>query len=631
MPSIVWKFFERGKDVVKCIKCGHTHPFRPGSSTSNMLRHVQNNHQLEYAAEAEKCHRPGKRSYSTFLSTQAEPDDVVIHSSSTSSSKANTTEEHRQSKVPRQDVNEPTTTCLKQETLPKSIGKVIPYKITSQKKKKLDELVLDLITEDIQPLSVVENRAFRRFVHELDPRYEIISRKCLTYKLLPKRYNEEKDILMSKLAAVDSVSITTDQWTSKAHEGYTTITGHYIDDKWNMHSPVLMTRAKPQRHTGVNLANELEAAFEEFKIEDKITAVVTDNAANVKCAVSRLGRIEDGQSCFAHTLNLCVKHAIEEHPSTQEAIKTVRQIVTFFNQSTNAMDDLREEHQCKQTKFYKLKKDVETRWNSIYFMLESFKKQRIQVSTVLTKHEKSIPTQKEVKVIDEALVVLKPFFDVTKEMSSEKYTSISKVIPIVKILTKFLDTKASPLGSKLKKQIQLYFSDVESEKFSLFSTFLDPRFKGVLLSDAAKESVIKEVGDFLEKMASPIIIQTEEKKKPEKKKSEEPNFWDDFDEEREQEKTDHSGKSAIDIEISRYLECSLCPRQNDPFAWWRENEVNYPNIAKVAKTYLAIPATSVPSERIFSKAGEIVSARRASIKSKNVDMILFLNKVSRHY
>ena len=85
-------------------------------------------------------------------------------------------------------------------------------------------------------------------------------------------------------------------------------------------------------------------------------------------------------------------------------------------------------------------------------------------------------------------------------------------------------------------------------------------------------------------MASPIITQTEEKKKPEKKKSEEPNFWDDFDEEREQEKTDHSGKSAIDIEISRYLECSLCPRQNDPFAWWRENEVNYPNIAKVAKT-----------------------------------------------
>jgi len=34
--------------------------------------------------------------------------------------------------------------------------------------------------------------------------------------------------------------------------------------------------------------------------------------------------------------------------------------------------------------------------------------------------------------------------------------------------------------------------------------------------------------------------------------------------------------------------------------------------------------TSVPSERLFSKAGEVVAARRSNIKPKNVDMILFL-------
>ncbi len=65
--------------------------------------------------------------------------------------------------------------------------KHVPYKPTSLKKQKLDELVLDLITEDIQPLSVVENRAFRRLLHELDPKYEIVSRKTLTNKLLPKK------------------------------------------------------------------------------------------------------------------------------------------------------------------------------------------------------------------------------------------------------------------------------------------------------------------------------------------------------------------------------------------------------------------------------------------------------------
>ena len=36
--------------------------------------------------------------------------------------------------------------------------------------------------------------------------------------------------------------------------------------------------------------------------------------------------------------------------------------------------------------------------------------------------------------------------------------------------------------------------------------------------------------------------------------------------------------------------------------------------------------TSVPSERLFSKAGEVVAATRSNIKPKNVDMILLLNK-----
>jgi len=45
--------------------------------------------------------------------------------------------------------------------------------------------------------------------------------------------------------------------------------------------------------------------------------------------------------------------------------------------------------------------------------------------------------------------------------------------------------------------------------------------------------------------------------------------------------------------------------------------------------YFGVPGTcgtSVPSERLFSKAGEVVVARRSNIKPKNVDMILLLNK-----
>ena len=37
-------------------------------------------------------------------------------------------------------------------------------------------------------------------------------------------------------------------------------------------------------------------------------------------------------------------------------------------------------------------------------------------------------------------------------------------------------------------------------------------------------------------------------------------------------------------------------------------------------------ANSVPSERLFSKAGELISMRRSTLKAENVDMMLFLQR-----
>ena len=36
---------------------------------------------------------------------------------------------------------------------------------------------------------------------------------------------------------------------------------------------------------------------------------------------------------------------------------------------------------------------------------------------------------------------------------------------------------------------------------------------------------------------------------------------------------------------------------------------------------VCVPGTSVPSERLFSKAGEVVAGERSNIKPKNVDTI----------
>lgn len=78
-----------------------------------------------------------------------------------------------------------------------------------------------------------------------------------------------------------------------------------------------------------------------------------------------------------------------------------------------------------------------------------------------------------------------------------------------------------------------------------------------------------------------------------------------------------------DDELERYLS-SKC--DSEPLNWWKENEKNFPRIAVIAKQVLAVPATSVPSERIFSAAGLLVNKLRNRLSCELVDKIIFLNK-----
>lgn len=63
----------------------------------------------------------------------------------------------------------------------------------------------------------------------------------------------------------------------------------------------------------------------------------------------------------------------------------------------------------------------------------------------------------------------------------------------------------------------------------------------------------------------------------------------------------------------------------DPLHWWAANEHRFPTLSSLVRCYLAIQATSVPSERMFSDAGTIVDRKRA-LDPDNVDHLVFLHK-----
>lgn len=83
---------------------------------------------------------------------------------------------------------------------------------------------------------------------------------------------------------------------------------------------------------------------------------------------------------------------------------------------------------------------------------------------------------------------------------------------------------------------------------------------------------------------------------------------------------------TMDEEVQRYRAVQSLSVEANPLEWWKDNQNQFPHLAKLAKRYLGVPATSVPSERVFSTAGDIVTAQRASLSPDNVDMMVFLKK-----
>lgn len=84
-------------------------------------------------------------------------------------------------------------------------------------------------------------------------------------------------------------------------------------------------------------------------------------------------------------------------------------------------------------------------------------------------------------------------------------------------------------------------------------------------------------------------------------------------------------KCRIEVEIDMYKKDTSIPLISCPLKWWKENTQTYPLLSKA---YLTVPATSVPSERVFSTAGDIVNAQRSQLLPQNVDMLFvcFLQK-----
>jgi len=120
-------------------------------------------------------------------------------------------------------------------------------------------------------------------------------------------------------------------------------------------------------------------------------------------------------------------------------------------------------------------------------------------------------------------------------------------------------------------------------------------------------------------------------------------------EEDEEDDDDEGGENNIEKnlrdmaneELDRFDKIQILPLVNrdgsyvNPLHWWTENASRFPLLSELAHVYLAIPATSAPSERVWSRASRILTCKRSVMKPEVAQGMMFLMENSqvlhKHY
>uniref|UniRef100_A0A8C5MWL9 BED-type domain-containing protein n=1 Tax=Leptobrachium leishanense TaxID=445787 RepID=A0A8C5MWL9_9ANUR len=503
----------------------------------------------------------------------------------------------------------------------------------SKKGKKITKAVAAFIAKDLRPYSVVDNLGFRHLMKTLEPRYKLPSCNHFTENFIPALYNEAKAQVIASMSQAGQVALTCDAWTSVTTDSYITFTAHYISKDWQILSHVLQTRAVYESHTGANLAELLSRVVEEWQLSDKSVVLVTDNASNMIVA-AQVGKFPYVK-CFAHTLNLASQRALTKVPALSRLLGRVRRIATFFHRSNIANHCLKEKQKCLGLKNHKLITDVTTRWNSSYDMVERFLQQQPAICATLIspevrKRESDLCTLNETDVsnAEDAVSALKPMKDATTLMSEERNPTVSLIAPLhAQLIQNMTDAMGdTTIIHELKNAIKtdlLKRYNIEAEKKILYTaSALDPRFKGLpfILTEEERLEIYRGV---TEEAAS-----LEDSPSPPKKKTSSllmsllgQSFSDN--EGTIEPKTPYA---KAEEEMKRYRKEPSLPLTEDPLKWWCVHETIFPLLSQLSTQYLCIPGTNVSAERGFSTAGDVLMAKRSSLKPEHVDQLVFLQK-----
>lgn len=324
------------------------------------------------------------------------------------------------------------------------------------------------------------------------------------------------------------------------------------------------------------------------------------------------------------------------------AMNVCKKNVAAFSYSWKRRRDLAEAQVQMSLPAHQLITESPTRWGSRLQMVERVLEQERALSKVLSADKKTrliVLKWQDIEVLEAVQRALKPLQEFTDALSGEGYVTLSYIRPVLHLFNnKLLAPQESDgeLANSIRHTILTYLNEKYSEPSTSdlldMASFVDPRFRGTYVCSeklaALKERVIYEAEELLApaaanqagpQSAAEQRVMADPTPPIAKKRKTLASFF-----EQDASPSNLTPRESIKNELSSYLQSLCLDSKADPLQWWREHQVAYPALSSLARKYLCVPATSSPSERIFSCSGNIVTCQRASLKPDTVDRLVFL-------
>lgn len=486
-----------------------------------------------------------------------------------------------------------------------------------QDNEAIDRQLLRMIIRGQHSFRLVEEPAFKELIQEVSksPGYTLPTRKRLSTILLPKVHKELLEDVKEQIRSATDVCLAFDKWLSRANECYAALTAHYINANTELKSHLLACQPLKNGHSAHSLYAFLQNVIADFSISNKITVIVSDNTPEMADAIAQGDWL--GISCFGHSLNTTVQEALQ---GISDTINKIRKIAEYS--STN-VDEL---HEMVNISKINLKQDDPNRWTTTYEMLQNINQMQDTVILTISANDSELMlSSKDWEIISETLPILKPFYEVVKEISAEKNLYLSKVTVLCNILETYvsqnfpINEEVAAILTSLQLGLFSYFGSIRREYLYAESALLDPRFKrrGFRDDDSYNEAVrnlshkisslklSNESEQFGYSMSNGVTVKTE-------------SLWNDYD-------MEFKKNVKHDTEFDKYLNEEYLDRKMDPILWWKQRKCIYPSVYLYAIKRLCIVATSVPCDRIFSPTGQILTERRTLLKPSTIEGLVFLH------